>query len=245
MAASERFRLPPVIGHRGAAGLAPENTLPGLEAAAAAGCTWVEVDVMVAACGTPVLHHDITLIRLEGLRARVDGLSYAELAELDPGAAFSPAFAGTRIPTLETALAAMRRFGLRPNLEIKPPPGREAATARAVVACARACWPRDLPPPLISSFRRTSLRAARDAAPDWPRGLIAQRRPLAWRALLRELGCVSLHLGARDLKAKWVEQARAEGYAVAAYTVNDAATAAHLRAWGVDSLITDRPDVVR
>lgn len=236
--------LPPVIGHRGAAGLAPENTLPGLEAAAAAGCRWVEVDVMLAGCGTPVLHHDVSLKRVEGVADRLDRLPYDRLAALDAGAWFDPRFAGTRIPTLTEALEAMLRLGLHPNLEIKPAPGAERATAEATVRAVRAAWPGDRPAPLLSSFRRTSLTAARDAAPDLPLGLIAERRPQRWRQALRELGCRTLHLAAGHLDPGEVRAVREAGWPVAVYTVNDPALAGRFRAWGVDAVITDRPDLM-
>jgi hypothetical protein len=55
---SSALKLPPIIGHRGAAARAPENTLAGLRRAKALGCTWVEFDVRLTADGAPVLCHD-------------------------------------------------------------------------------------------------------------------------------------------------------------------------------------------
>jgi glycerophosphoryl diester phosphodiesterase len=237
-----RIVLPPVIGHRGAAGLAPENTLPGLRAAAAAGCRWVEVDVMLAACGTPMLHHDVSLRRIEGVDGRLDRWTARQLAELDAGAAFAPAYAGTPIPTLAQALEEMLRLGLRANLEIKPAPGAARETAQAAVRTVRAVWPADRPRPLISSFQRDSLAAAQAAAPELPRGLIAHARPWRWRRLLAELDCVSLHLAADRIRPADVREAVDAGWAVAVYTVNDGLTAARLRGWGAHAIITDRPD---
>ncbi|MBK1667671.1 hypothetical protein CKO28_06440 [Rhodovibrio sodomensis] len=239
-----RIALPPVIGHRGAAGLAPENTLPGLRAAADAGCRWVEVDVMLAACGTPMLHHDVSLQRIEGVDGRLDRWTAPQLAELDAGAHFGPEFAGTRIPTLADALREMLRLDLRPNLEIKPAPGAAQETARAAVATVREVWPADRARPLISSFQRDCLTVARTAAPDLPRGLIAQARPRRWRALLAELDCVSLHLAADRLRPADVRETADAGWAVAVYTVNDGARAARLRGWGAHAIITDRPDLM-
>jgi glycerophosphoryl diester phosphodiesterase len=239
-----RIALPPVIGHRGAAGLAPENTLPGLQAAADAGCRWVEVDVMLAACGTPMLHHDVSLQRIAGVNGRLDRRTARQLAELDVGASFAPAFAGTRIPTLAQALEEMRRLDLHPNLEIKPAPGAAAETARAAVATVREVWPADRPRPLISSFQRDCLTAARSAAPELPRGLIARGRPWRWRAALDELDCVSLHLAADRIRPADVRETAEAGWAVAVYTINDGSVAARLRGWGAHAIITDRPDLM-
>lgn len=236
--------LPPVIGHRGAAGLAPENTLPGLHVAAAAGCRWVEVDVMLAACGTPMLHHDVGLQRIEGVEGRLDRWPATRLAELDAGAWFAPEFAGTRIPTLAEALDEMVRLDLQVNLEIKPAPGTARETAHATVRTVREVWPADRPRPLISSFQRDSLAAAKQAAPELPRGLIARTRPWRWRKQLAELDCVSLHLAADRLSPTDVRQAVDGGWAVAVYTVNDGALAARLRGWGAHAIITDRPDLM-
>jgi glycerophosphoryl diester phosphodiesterase len=239
-----RIALPPVIGHRGAAGLAPENTLPGLQAAADAGCRWVEVDVMLAACGTPMLHHDVSLQRIAGVDGRLDRRTARQLAELDVGASFAPAFQGTRIPTLAQALEEMRRLDLHPNLEIKPAPGAAAETARAAVATVREVWPADRPRPLISSFQRDCLTAARSAAPELPRGLIARGRPWRWRAALDELDCVSLHLAADRIRPADVRETAEAGWAVAVYTINDGSVAARLRGWGAHAIITDRPDLM-
>jgi glycerophosphoryl diester phosphodiesterase len=239
-----RIALPPVIGHRGAAGLAPENTLPALQAAANAGCRWVEVDVMLAACGTPMLHHDVSLQRIEGVDGRLDRWTAPQLAELDAGARFAPAFAGTRIPTLAEALQEMLRLDLHPNLEIKPAPGAASETARATVATVREVWPADRPRPLISSFQRDCLTAARAAAPELPRGLIARGRPWRWRTALTDLECVSLHLAADRIRPADVRETADAGWAVAIYTVNDGSVAARLRGWGAHAIITDRPDLM-
>ncbi len=74
------FVLPRVIGHRGAAASAPENTLAGLRAAAALGATWVEFDVMLTKDRVPVLFHDDNLRRITGRDALMAETSYAELA---------------------------------------------------------------------------------------------------------------------------------------------------------------------
>lgn len=239
-----RIGLPSVIGHRGAAGLAPENTLPGLHAAAEAGCRWVEVDVMLAACGTPMLHHDVSLERIEGVDGRLDCWTASQLAELDAGARFGSSFAGTRIPTLADALREMLRLDLHPNLEIKPAPGAAQETARATVATVKEVWPADRAQPLLSSFQRDCLTTARNAAPELPRGLIAQARPWRWRSVLKDLDCVSLHLAADRVSPAEVRETLDAGWAVAVYTVNDGGLAARLRGWGVHAIITDRPDLM-
>jgi hypothetical protein len=120
------MRLPRVIGHRGAAALAPENTLEGLRVAARLGVRWVEVDAKLSADGVVVLFHDETLDRTTDGNGPVAATRFAVLRRLDAGAWFGPAWRGPRVPTLEQALDLLSELGLRANVEIKPCPGREA-----------------------------------------------------------------------------------------------------------------------
>ena len=239
-----RLHLPTVIGHRGAAARAPENTLAGLSAAAALGVTWVEVDARLVADGHLVLFHDETLKRVAGRRARVIDTPFSEITGLDAGAGFSPEFAGEGIPTLEEALALIARLGLGVNIELKRCPGAEARLVKGVAAAVAGTWPGDRPPPLLSSFDVATLAVARDGAPHLPRGLIVDRLPRDWRRLAQDLGCVSVHCSQGRLKRSQVESIKAEGFLVGAYVVDDAERAHQLWDWGVDAIFSDAPDVM-
>jgi glycerophosphoryl diester phosphodiesterase len=239
------LELPPVIGHRGAAALAPENTLAALRAAAAAGARWVEFDVKLTGDGIPVLMHDETLDRTTDGAGRVAATALADIVRLDAGRWFGAGFAGERVPTLVQTIAELERLGLGANIEIKPCAGREAETARAAADVIAAHWPAALPPPVISSFQRASLVAIKDAAPALPRGLIAAALPADWRAAVEQLGCWSLHLGYKKLTSAIVGEVLAAGLRLAVWTVNEVAEAARWLAAGAHAIITDRPDVVR
>jgi glycerophosphoryl diester phosphodiesterase len=93
-----------IIGHRGYAARAPENTLASIEAALTAGARALEFDVHVAFCGTPVVIHDETLDRTTDGEGPVSQQTVEQLRTLDAGAWFNPAFSGERIPTLTEAL---------------------------------------------------------------------------------------------------------------------------------------------
>lgn len=235
---------PQLMGHRGAAALAPENTLAGIEAAARAGCRWVEVDVMLSRDRVAVLHHDYLLRRTAGLRKRVDSFTAAELAAIDVGSRSEPQRPGATIPTLEDALTTILRLGLTPNLEIKPPPNREVETAEAALAALNRAWPANAPTPLISSFMSASLRRARDLAPAVPRALITIRPPRKWRQALDELETDILHVSRKHVTAKRVETIVNTGTRLGIYTVNEPAEARTFRGWGAHCIITDAPDQV-
>ena len=120
-----RLALPRYIAHRCGGVLAPENTLAGLQVAAARGCQAVEFDVMLSGDGTPVLIHDETLERTTNGIGPVCKTPDAVLFSLDAGQ-------GERIPTLVEAAAICQRHGLLANVEIKPAAGFETQTGEAV-----------------------------------------------------------------------------------------------------------------
>src|SRR5262249_54326386 len=127
------------------------------------------------------------------------------------------------------------------NIEIKPCPGREGETAVATVEALRRRWPKERPWPLLSSFARASLAAAREAAPEMPRGLLLWGKPRDWTAAARTLACATVHCARQHLTPEWAAEIRRLGYGLAVYTVNDPAQARQLRGWGVEGIITDTP----
>src|SRR5438046_1457673 len=132
-----RIRLPSVIGHRGAAARAPENTLAGLRVAKQLGCSWVEFDARLTADGVLVLCHDPRLERTTDGSGLISMLSLASVRDCDAGSRFAADFAGERVPTLAAALRLAAELGLGCNIEIKADRGREYATGAAVAAMLR------------------------------------------------------------------------------------------------------------
>ena len=112
------FTLPPLIGHRGAARVAPENTLPGLAAAAEAGVRWVELDVKLTADDVAILMHDDRLDRTTDRRGPVRGTTWAQLAGADAGghARRRPVRRQAPRPRLRPLPFGNRLFSLRQGL---------------------------------------------------------------------------------------------------------------------------------
>lgn len=236
------MNLPRIIGHRGAAGHAPENTLASIRTAARLGVRWVEFDVHLTADNIPVLLHDDTLDRTTDGSGAVDGMTADGLAGLDAGIWFAKDFAGEPLPTLESAIRLLASLGLGANIEIKPSPGRESETGSVVARAVREQWPSAMPPPLLSSFRTESLAAARPVAPQLDRALLVRRLQRDWARDMAALECRALHCGNRWLTAGDVEEVRRAGFPVNVYTVNERARAETLFGWGVGSVISDHPD---
>ena len=214
-----------LIGHRGAAGLAPENTLPSFALAAAHGCDAVELDVHYAH-GELLVIHDATLERTTNGRGGLQEHSLAALRELDAGN-------GARIPTLAEVLAALPR-GLGVNVELKG-----TGTATPVAALLGDGTDHDV---LVSSFNLQRLKEFHELAPRVPVApLFSSWRRDAWR-LADALGAWSINLAVRLATRERIAAAHERGLRVLVYTVNDKTTAARLTRYGVDGLFTDYPD---
>ena len=233
--------FPPVIGHRGAAACAPENTLAGLRKAKALGCRWVEFDVRLTADRQVILLHDSRLERTTDGRGKVIALSLAAVRRFDAGGWFGPSFVGERVPTLEEAVMLLAELGIGANVELKAARGREAETGAVAADLLARLWPSELPAPLISSFLPAALAAAQAYAPGIGRGMLFRVIPKNWRALAESLGCATIHADHRRLRPAVVAEIRESGYSLLAYTVNDPGRANTLFDWGVTSVFSDVP----
>lgn len=241
---------PRIAAHRGGGKLAPENTLAALRCGLAHGYHAVEIDAMLSGDGVPVLMHDPVLGRTVVGRGPVAALSAAQLGALDAGSWFGPAFAGEPVPTLEQAILFCRESGIWMNIEIKPSPGADAATGRAVAELVHALFAKELEQgahaalPLLSSFSAEALAAAGDAAPGLARALLVTSVPADWLARLRMLGASALHVDHARLTERRAQAVKEHGFGLFCYTVNSVKRARELLAWGVDAFCTDRIDLV-
>ncbi|MDR3440437.1 glycerophosphoryl diester phosphodiesterase [Telmatospirillum sp.] len=234
--------LPRVIGHRGVAAMAPENTLAGFALAARSAVGWIELDVQLTADGVPVVFHDDRLERTTDGQGRLVETSYVDLLRLDAGRWFGESFAGQRIPSLAEVLTLLVETGLGLCLEVKADEQRGAQTAVEAIACLRHIWPATASPPLLSSFARSAVAVMADQAPDWQRGLLVEELPDDWHDVTRRLGCHSLHVDQCLLNEQQAAAVKGEGLALLAYTVNDRERAETLWGWGVDALFSDCPE---
>ncbi len=108
-----------IIAHRGYSSRAPENTLAAIDLAITAGADAIEWDVHVAACGTPVLFHDVNLSRTSSGVGPIRRRTLAQLQTLDAGKWFGTEFAGEKIPSLAQALERTKGRVRRVYTEVK------------------------------------------------------------------------------------------------------------------------------
>ena len=236
--------LPLIIGHRGACGHAPENTLASFRAAADLGVAWVEFDVKLSGDDELIILHDNTLDRTTTGQGLVAEHTLAEIQRLDAGLFFGEAFRGEKVPSLDETLATLRDLSMGAVVEIKPCPGREAETGRRVARHLAAHWPVSLPPPLLCSFKPESLVAAMAAVPDLERALLLDVVADNWLQGAEQVGARAIHCGHRQLSESRGGEGLAAGYNLRCFTVNDGIRAKTLLDWGVQGIITDYPERV-
>jgi len=237
--------VPFVIGHRGAAGLAPENTLASIRRAKAEGATWVEFDVMLSADKVAMLFHDDKLDRTTNGQGVMAKKTANALQTLDAGASFDSMYKGEPIPTLIETFAVLAAEGLGANIEIKPARGADVVTAEVTSRLITEAWPKTLASPVVSSFSRAAMEVVRDLIPETPRAMLFGKLPKNWRAVVDELTCTAVHMSHKHITPDLAAEVRTAGFPLRAYTVNDPKRADMLDAMGVTSIFTDRPDLFR
>lgn len=229
---------PYAVSHRGAAGLAPENTLPGFRAAAALGVRHLEVDVRLTPDGACVAVHDRDLRRVNGRALAVEDTPWTRLRHERVG--------GQPIPLIEDLLAAFPRHCFL--LDVKDP-----VALGPLIAIIRRTGSRD----------RICLGGLSDGAAAEARSVLGEVAAGIGRESLVRLGLAALTGGrprrvqpagfavvpvglARPpvLAARWAAACHQVGAEAIAFTVNDARTMAGLLDAGFDGVVTDRPDIL-
>ncbi|HUI24456.1 MAG TPA: glycerophosphodiester phosphodiesterase family protein [Candidatus Kryptonia bacterium] len=231
-----------VIGHRGAAGLAPEHTRPSFERALALAVDMIELDVQLTRDHQLVVMHDRELGRTATASGPVREWSLAELKRLDTGAWFGEEFRGEGVLTLEEVFEVLGgRVPL--NVEIKSPEPDWEATARQLAAVLTRAG--QLAATVVSSFEMGALAAVRAEMPAVQVGVLWQSLDLNLaRDWMSRLNATSFHPFCGLVSEDVVRSAHQRGRRVYTWTVNDDYEIARVAAAGVDGIISDFPDRV-
>jgi glycerophosphoryl diester phosphodiesterase len=241
---------PKIVAHRGGGTLAPENTVAGLRAGLARGFHAVEFDVMLSRDGIGMVMHDPDFGRTVAGQGSVAQTDAAALAAMDAGCWFSEEFSNEPVPFYTQFIDFCKANGIWMNVEIKPADGFEAATGAWVARITREQYAAELAAgdpagyPLLSSFSFEALAAARDAAPELPRGYLLDKIPADWQEQAKQLGAVAIHTNHKHLTPALAAQIKAAGYGLFCYTVNDPVRGREILSWGVDGFCTDRIDLL-
>jgi glycerophosphoryl diester phosphodiesterase len=252
-----------IYAHRGGAALRPENTMAAFEHGLSFGADGLELDVHLSHDGVVVVHHDATLDRTTNGRGPLNARSAAELATVDAGHSFKrvaqaedhPADRGGEFPFrdrgmgIPTLAQVLERFpAIRLIIELKSP---EAALARKTVELVRSAGATDRVS--LGSFYYGALRAARQFEPAIRTG--SSREETRWalyrswvgwplgRPAYREFQVPERSGRTTIVTPRFIDHAHRAGLPVKVWTVDDRADIDRLFDWGVDAIISDRPDV--
>jgi glycerophosphoryl diester phosphodiesterase len=245
-------REPLVFAHRGGCALGPENTLAAFDAGLAAGADGLELDVHLSADGVVVVHHDATIDRTTDGRGRLAARTAAELARVDAAFRFGPdrqfplRGQGIGVPTLREVLRRYRdtRIIVEMKVDSVEMGERLAADVRAADAVDRVC---------AAAYGLRSALAARRALPALAAS--AAHSEVRWALYRSWIGWPHTGVGYggfqvpetsnghRIVSPRFVAHAHRAGLAVQVWTVDDPQDMQRLLAWGVDGLISNRPDL--
>jgi glycerophosphoryl diester phosphodiesterase len=236
-----------VYAHRGGSKLRPENTIAAFDHGLSLGATGLEFDVHLSRDGVVVVHHDRTLDRTTSGRGPLAALTADELGRLDAGAHF-PGFTGAAggVPTLRDVL---RRYpSARVIIELKL---NDPVLAHKTIDEVRAADAVDRVS--LGSFGTGVLRAARAYEPRIPTGssreetrLFLYRSWVRWpvrRPAYQEFQVPELAGSTRVVSPLFVRYAHEANCRVKVWTVDEESDMRRLLSWGVDAIISDRPDV--
>lgn len=227
-----------VIGHRGAAGEAPENTLASFLLAAEQGADMVELDVHLSADGKLIVCHDETLDRTTDQTGAIRDLTANDVIASDAGSWFSPDFSGEQIPLLEEVYEALPD-SMEINVEVKDAAG--SALDDILLEFLREG--KRMERTVVSSFDHKLLVRLKNKEPQLRIGLLyaADLVDHAGYAALLNVEIFSLHPFHELIGAKDMENADFADMAVFPYTANEPAQWQRLLDIGVTGIITDYP----
>lgn len=230
---------PLLVGHRGAAEAAPENSFPALKAGLAGGADILELDVQLTADKRVVLFHDDNLLDKAGVDGRVGDFTADYLQTLDVGSYFGEAFAGTQIPLLDEVLAwAKGRITLM--IELKHGPVFEPELDEYTIRLVEAHNMTD--EVVFISFDQFALQRVKRLNPNIAAGFIYSGRMLNPLSVVSGLAVDFMCPGTNWLTPEEVKLIHDAGYACSPGGFWwDYPT---LINWGVDTVSSNNPAAV-
>lgn len=226
-----------VIGHRGAAAAAPENTLAAVESGLAQGADYVEIDVQETADGAIAVVHDSDLMRVAGADVKIWAATRESLAPIDIGSWFGPGFAAERVPLLSEVLERARSRG-KVLIELKYYGHDERLEQRVVDLVEQAGQVDEV---AFMSLEYEQVKKMRTLRPSWTVGLLTAKAVGDLTALDADFLAVNAGIATR----RFVQRAHGRGKKVYVWTLNDPVQMFRMLNLGVDGLITDKPALAR
>jgi glycerophosphoryl diester phosphodiesterase len=269
-----RTAKPLIIGHRGASGLAPENTLAAFSLAVALGADGVEMDVQLSRDGRPVVMHDTRVNRTTNAKGSVSRLTLAQLQRLDAGSWFEkrlsrrprvramvrrilaesgagvPCYSGEPVPSLEDVLLLLKPAGLdRIYVELKGNPQNQQDLLNSILTLVRKQGVERST--TLLSFDHALIRQVKDVATGVRTAALFPargRRLISTRSIIRSAesaGVDEVALHFGLATQRSVEAFHERGLSVSVWTANSKLSMRRIVSCGADSIMTNFPNRLR
>ena len=226
-----------VIAHRGAAGMKPENTMASIRQAVEDGADWVEIDVQETADGEIAVIHDSDFMKLAGVDLKIWDATTEDLAGIDIGSWFDPAYAEERTPLLREVLETVRdRSRLLVELKYY---GHDVDLEQRTIEIVEAAGMADHVATM--SLKYPAVQKMKTLRPEWSSGVLAATAV----GNLAQLDGDFVAVNAGMAGPKLVRAVQAQGKKLYVWTVNDPLEMSAMMSMGVDGLITDEPALAR
>ena len=221
-----------IIGHRGAMGHAPENTVLSIQKALALDVDGIEIDVFRCQSGEIIVFHDKKLNKLTNGKGKIEKKTLAQLQELQ-------VMGSEPIPVLEEIIQLINgRVQL--NIELKGKNTSKGVFNIMKTAIESGGWKKNQL--YVSSFDWEELRKFRKLTNQFGIAVLTDRNPLDAIPVADELSAFAINPSHKKLTLDMIKKVQEEGFEVFTWTVNDTTRIKELTSWRVDGIITDFPD---
>jgi len=220
------------IGHRGACGYEPENTLLSFKKALELNVDMIELDVYLCKTGELVVIHDDKVDRTTNGSGYVKEKSFEELRQLDAGK-------GEKIPTLQEVLDLTNKKA-RVNIELKGEGTAKPVSKVIEKYVKEKGWSYD--DFLVSSFNHYELLKFSKLNPKVKIGVLIKGTPIGFAEFAEKVNAYSVHLSLEFINKEFVEDAHKRGMKVFVWTVNDTDEMQRMKELGIDGVFSNFPD---
>ncbi len=234
-----------VLGHRGAAGLAPENTQSSLLAAHASHAQGVELDVTLLEDGHAVIFHDKMINRTSNGEGVLNQFTLKEMRSFDLGSWFDPDFQNELILTLDEALDILEKYKMTVNLELKRHNNSAALLVKQVKTILNNHPYFDAHHLIVSSFDYSVLKQVHSQMPYVQIGVLYEKQNTPWLSRAKSLQASTILPAHTLITSELADQIKEAGYQLVTWTVNNNQEAQQLYKLGVQGIITDYPNRIK
>ncbi|HMM10777.1 MAG TPA: glycerophosphodiester phosphodiesterase family protein [Bacteroidales bacterium] len=240
---------PLVIAHRGASGIAPENTLAAIRKAMETGVNMIEIDVHLTRDMQVVVVHDYTIDRTTNGSGKIKNLDFSQIRAFDAGRWFSAEYAGERIPSLDEVLSLVNgRHKLL--IEIKPSRTNDKHTEMKVLESIRShhaqfwCIIQSFSPKVLQNMRMLDpvVELHQLVVGDVPLLPLHYHQTLAGGSFTQYRHVSAVNPNHRFASKRKINKLHKRGQRILVWTVDDPQVMEDMIAKGVDGIITNHPE---